>query len=204
MGTKEDRSARLLQQRREERSSPYRLSKLGHDFYPGTREYLEELRSLLEKELKENPMSQKVDFTRGQYQRALASALEVRNLRMGKIASLAALAAASGTGADELLPEEKGLYEALLRELKAFAHQYEFDSARERSVDTPPAATPQSPPASRKQMVVRIVVDDPQSPLETTGMTPLHKEEIASLPEEAARALLDAKRAVTVDTSKCS
>ena len=204
MGSKEDRSAKLLQQRREERTSSYRLYKLGHDFYPGTREYLDELRTLLEKELKENPMSQKVDFTRGQYQRALTSATEVRNLRMTKIANLAALAATTGAGAEDLLPEEKGLYETLLRELKNFGQQYEFGTSRERPAEEAPAATPAKAPVSRKEVVVRIVADGPQVPLETFGKTQVHKEEIVSLPEDEAKVLIEAKRAVLVDTSKCS
>ncbi len=200
MGGKEDRGARLLQQRRDERSTPYRLAKTGHDFYPATRAYLDELRVLLQKEIQEDPLSQKVDYTRNQYQRALTAAREVQGLRLSKIAHLAVQAAAGGAAAEDLLPEEKGLYEAMVRELKGFTRQYDFDS------DGTKGPVPEAPvPAEAvREVVVRIVADGPQLPIETYGDSPLHKEDVVTLPEREARILIDSKRAVLVDSSRCS
>ncbi len=204
MGSKEDRGARLLQQRREERGSPYRLTKLGQDFYRSTRAYLEELRALLQKELKEDPLSQKVDFTRNQYQRALGAAREIQSLRLAKIAHWAVQSTVGGVMAEDLLPEEKTLYDTMVRELKGFSSQYDLDSETPRS-ETPPQEPPSPPtPGPQKEVVVRIVADGPQLPIETYGDTKLRREELVTMPEREARILVDSKRATLVDTSRCS
>lgn len=155
---------------------------------------------LLQKEIREDPLSQKVDYTRNQYQRALMAAREVQGLRLSKIAHLAVQASAGGGPAEDLLPEEKGLYEGLARELKGFSHQYDFDNdaAKGSAPDTP------APSEAVQEVVVRIVADGPQLPIETYGDSPLHKEDLVTLPEREARILIDSKRAVPVDSSRCS
>ncbi len=110
---------RLLEQRRAEYAAKG-LSKIPPDFLGATSRYLGSLRELLERETRENPTSKKVEMTRVTYQRALASARDVLEARLAKIAHLAAQHVNLGGEASNLLSEERSLYDALTRDLAGF------------------------------------------------------------------------------------
>ncbi|MDE1820950.1 MAG: DNA replication complex GINS family protein [Euryarchaeota archaeon] len=110
---------RLLEQRRAEYASKG-LAKMPPEFLLGATQYLASLRELLEREMRENPTSKKVELTRSTYQRALGSARDVLESRVTKIAHQAAQHVNLGGEPANLLPEERALYDALIRELLAF------------------------------------------------------------------------------------
>ena len=110
---------RLLDHRRAEYASKG-LAKVPVDLMSATTRYLAGLRELLEKEIRENPTSRKVEITRVTYQRALASARDVVEARLTKIAQLAAQHVNLGSEPANLLPEERAVYDHLVQELAGF------------------------------------------------------------------------------------
>lgn len=132
---------KLLEQRRQEYSSKG-LSKLPPEFLTATADYLAWMRDVLEQEVRENPTSRKVELTRLTYQRAVASARDVLEARLAKIAQLAAQHTNLGGDPSNLLPEERALYDGLMRELASFRRtQAPF---LEASTSTPSTAPPSS------------------------------------------------------------
>ncbi len=110
---------RLLEQRRAEYAAKG-LSKVPPDFFTSTTRYVAALHEILERETRENPTSKKVEMTRTTYQRALASARDVLEARLGKISHLAVQHVNLGGEPANLLPEERALYDALVRDLSGF------------------------------------------------------------------------------------
>lgn len=133
---------RLLEQRRAEYAAKG-LSKIPPDFLGATSRYLVSLRELLERETRENPTSRKVEMTRVTYQRALASARDVLEARLAKIAHLAAQHVNLGGEASNLLPEERALYDALTRDLSGFRRN--SASFLDPSGTSPPGPAPAAP-----------------------------------------------------------
>lgn len=141
---------RLLEQRRAEYASKG-LSKMPPDFLVATSNYLAGLRELLEKEVRENPTSRKVELTRVTYQRALASARDVLEARLTKIAQQSAQHVNLGGEPANLLPEEKALYDAMTRELGSFRRNQapflEGSAPMTTSPSLPPSLAASAPPA---------------------------------------------------------
>lgn len=204
MAEKEDYYQKLLQQRRDEKSSPYRLARAPSDFYGATHAFIDELRELLEKELRESPLSEKMDLLRSRYQKSVAHAAEIVELRMGKIATLATQVALTGIEMENLLPEEKGLFEEILRSLRDFKERETPTTAPKKTPATAVASAKTTQADAGGTMVVRIVAEGQGLPLETYSDTVIHKEEILTLPEREARLLIDSRRAIPIDTSRCS
>jgi DNA replication initiation complex subunit (GINS family) len=148
---------KLLEQRRQEYASKG-LSKLPPEFLGATQAYLAWMREVLEQEIRENPTSRKVELTRVTYQRAVASARDVLEARLSKIAQLAATHANLGGDPSNLLPEERALYDSIMKELAAFRRtQAPFleasaspapASASSAVPSSRPPSTPPSPPAA--------------------------------------------------------
>lgn len=110
---------RLLEQRRAEYGSKG-LSKMPPDFYVATNRYVAGLRDRLEQEVRADPTSKKVELTRNTYQRAVASARDVLESRLGKMVQMAVQQVNLGSEPANLLPEERSTYDALVRELSSF------------------------------------------------------------------------------------
>ncbi len=136
---------RLLEQRRAEYAAKG-LSKVPPDFFTSTTRYVAALHEILERETRENPTSKKVEMTRTTYQRALASARDVLEARLGKISHLAVQHVNLGGEPANLLPEERALYDALVRDLSGFRRtSAPFLEPASGSSAPSPAAPPAAP-----------------------------------------------------------
>jgi DNA replication initiation complex subunit (GINS family) len=215
MADNSDYYPRLLEQRRAE-AATRGMAKMPPDFYVATQAFLGQLHQALEKELKENPTSKKVEFIRSQYQRAKAHARDVMDWRMGKIAALAVQAVAVGAEPENILPEERTLFDGLVRELGGFRNR---TNPFLESIPVPPASKPPEHPskhgspkpesagkaalhAKSSQVIVRILADGLPFVIGDGDTLELRKEDVAALPERVARILVEeAKRAEYVVVS---
>jgi DNA replication initiation complex subunit (GINS family) len=215
MAETSDYYPRLLEQRRAE-AATRGMAKMPPDFYSATQAFLSQLHQMLEKELKENPTSKKVEFIRSQYQRARAHARDVMDWRMGKIAALAVQAVAVGAEPENILPEERALFDGLVRELGGFRNRTnpfleampvpqppqapEHPAKHGSAKGEPPAKAP--PHSKSSQVVVRILTDGLPFVFGDGDTLELRKEDVAALPERVARILVEeAKRAEYVVVS---
>jgi DNA replication initiation complex subunit (GINS family) len=216
-----DQYTLLLEYRRTE-AAVRGLAKLPHDFYRTTAAYLADVRRSYEAELRENPSGRKGEISRQTYQRASQAARDVIEARAQKV--LAAAFHASIGGTRELvnaLGEERAMFDALtetLVEHRRSAAPY-LDAgnggAAAGSVPrpSPPVETgappPERPPASASAtraaktaaplVYVRIVKGG--RPVEVGSETiDLRVDDVLSLPEDAAKLLIDAKVAEPVAT----
>jgi DNA replication initiation complex subunit (GINS family) len=209
MADNSDYYPRLLEQRRAE-AATRGMAKMPPDFYSATQAFLSQLHQALEKELKENPTSKKVEFIRSQYQRAKAHARDVMDWRMGKIAALAVQAVAVGAEPENILPEERALFDGLVRELSGFRNRTNpfleampLPQPLEIPEKQPKHASTKGEPAAKSaarsksnQVVVRILADGLPFVTGDGDTLELRKEDVAALPERVARILVEeAKRA---------
>lgn len=207
-----DQYTLLLEWRRAE-GSARGLAKLPHDFITSTQAYLAEARRVFEAELRENPAGRKGEVARQTYQRASQVARDIIEARMTKLLSQAFQASVGG-GRElaNALPEERELFEALARTLRAHRQNVApyldptgptapAPARPPPAAQAPPAPAPPAPePAAPTAVLVRILKDG--RPVEVGGETlELRKEDLLTVPPEIARLLVDAKMAERIETA---
>ncbi|HTZ61454.1 MAG TPA: hypothetical protein VMC82_02255 [Thermoplasmata archaeon] len=212
-----DHYSQLLEWRRNE-AAVRGLAKLPHDFFRSTTAYLAEVRRSYEIDLRENPSGRKGDLSRQTYQRASQIGRDIIEARTQKVLSAAFQASIGGTRElPNALPEERALFDQLLATLaehrRAAAPYLEPLAAVPALAPTAPTAPPATPePAGRTVAAparaaraaapltyVRILKSG--RPLEIGSETvDLREDDVLSLPEEAAKLLIDAKVAEPVST----
>ena len=196
----------LLEWRRAE-GATRGLAKLPTEFYGTTRAYLDDVRRTYESELRENPSGKKGDLARQTYQRAVQIARDIIEARVTKLLAVAFQASVGATrDLSNALPEERRLFDGLVQLLRT--HRAEVAPFLEATPPPPPAGTTPAaaPPAearpspaaekapgpSAPAAVVRVLKDG--RPVEVGPETvDLGKEDVISLPPEAARLLVSAK-----------
>ena len=154
---------RLLEQRRAEYAAKG-LSKVPPDFFTSTTRYVASLHEILERETRENPTSKKVEMTRTTYQRALASARDVLEARLGKISHLAVQHVNLGGEPANLLPEERALYDALVRDLSGFRRTSAPFLEPASGSSAPSPAAPPAAPGGTASMNPRPLAASPPPP----------------------------------------
>lgn len=196
-----DQYSRLLEWRRAE-GATRGLAKLPHDFYESTAGYLAESRRTFETELRADPAGKKGEVARQTYQRAAQIARDVIEARMLKVLNLAFQASVGGgRELTNSLAEERELYDRLVASLRghrtAVAPFLEptapSPAATPAAAATAPRAAPVAPgPVRGGRALVRILQDRPA--IEVGGETvDLRREDVLTLPAEAARLLVEAK-----------
>lgn len=216
-----DPYTQLLEWRRGE-TAARGLSKLPHDFYPNTNQYLSEVRRSYETELRENPSGKKGDLSRQTYQRASQIARDIVEARMTKLLSAAFQATVGGTRElPNSLAEERSLFDDLLRVLREhrkgvapyldpLGESASSSGSVPSSRSTPAAEASSQLPgpapgarADESRAYVRI--------LKTVGTMEvgdetidLRQEDLLSLPPEKARLLIESKVAERVEVVKPS
>ena len=202
-----DHYTQLLEWRRAE-GATRGLAKLPTDFYATTQAYLADVRRTFESELRENPSGRKGDLARQTHQRAVQIARDVVEARLTKILSQAFQASVGG-GRDlpNAVPVERQLFERLVQVLSE--HRAQVTPFLEPAAP-PPSTRPATPPAAPAPpsvaegherappagsvAFVRILKDG--RPLEVGNETiDLSKEDVVSLPSDAARLLVTGKMA---------
>lgn len=209
----QDYYPKLLEQRRAEAGSKG-IAPIPADFYTATQSFLGQLYEMLEAEMRANPTSKKVEYIRSQYQRARAHARDVMDWRMSKVATLAVQSVVVGTNPGDLLPEERALFDDLVRELSEFRKRMSPFLEAHHAPSPPPGGLSQgasSPsiseetmPATRSlpsstQIVVRVLTDGLPFVVGEGDAVELHKEDVILLPEGVARILSEARRVVPVE-----
>ena len=205
-----DQYTRLLEWRREE-AAARGLHKLPLDFYTSTQSYLADTRTIFEAELRSNPAGKKGDLARQTYHRAAQIARDVVEARMMKLLTLAFQASVgSGREIPNALPEERTLYDQLVSTLRS--HRQNVAPFLEPATGVAPAVlegaerpvvprpNPERSPAppGRSGVLVRILKSG--RPIEVGGETvDLRKEDLLTLPAEAAKLLIEAKVAERVE-----
>lgn len=207
-----DQYGQLLEWRRNENASRGGLAKLPHNFYALTSSYLAELRRSYESELRENPSDRKGELARQTYQRASGLSRDIVEGRMAKLVGSAMHASVGGPrDLPNLLPEERELFDRLVTTLAVHRHavapyldpthpaaRAEAPSAAEPLSPAPPPPSARKPAGSSAPLVyVRIVKDG--RPITIGSETiELRREDVLSLPGDAAQLLIDAQIAERV------
>lgn len=212
-----DQYGQLLEWRRNENASRGGLAKLPHNFYTVTASYLAELRRSYEAELRENPSDRKGELARQTYQRASGLSRDIVEGRMAKLVGNALHASVGGPrDIPNTLPEERELFDRLVATLASHRHavapyldpahpagRTEATPAPVPSQPDPPVPVPDSPPARKVPgaaaplVYVRIVKDG--RPITVGSETiELRREDVLSLPGDAAQLLIDAQIAERV------
>ncbi len=213
-----DQYGQLLEWRRNENASRGGLSKLPHNFYTVTATYLAELRRSYETELRENPSDRKGELARQTYQRASSLSRDIVEGRMAKLVGTALHASVGGPrDVPNTLPEERELLNRLISALASHrhavapyldpAHPAGTADASVRPVAVEPASNvpspgapaplPKPPTATTALVYVRILKDG--RPITVGADTiELRREDVLSLPGDAAQLLIDAQIAERV------
>ncbi len=214
-----DHYSQLLEWRRNE-AAVRGLAKLPHDFYRATSAYLAEVRKSYEIDLRENPSGRKGEISRQTYQRASQIARDIVEARAQKVLSSAFQASVGGSR--ELLNalgEERAMFDSILATLTA--HRRESAPYLEpltvapagASLSPAPTVAPARPeseprpapasagPARTAPATSYVRVLKSGRPLEIGSETiDLREDDVLSLPEDAARLLIEAKVAEPVAT----
>ena len=212
-----DQYGQLLEWRRSENASRGGLSKLPHNFYSTTASYLAELRRSYESELRENPSDRKGELARQTYQRASSLSRDIVEGRMAKLVG-AALHASVGGPRDipNTLPEERELLNRLISVLASHRHAvapfldpaHPAGNADALTHPAVPEPTPVPPlvgvpplpkaPATTVPLVYVRIVKDGRPITIGADTIELRREDVLSLPGDAAQLLIDAQIAERV------
>ena len=209
-----DHYSQLLEWRRNE-ASVRGLAKLPHDFYRSTAAYLAEVRRSYEVDLRENPSGRKGEIARQTYQRASQIARDIVEARAQKVLTAAFQASVGGSrDLANALGEERLMFDTVLgtlaehrRGTAPYLDPLAATPAPGPAATSAPAATetrPNAPPSRSARTAaplryVRILKSG--RPLEVGSETiDLREDDVLSLPEDAAKLLIDAKVAEPVAT----
>ncbi|MEM0129235.1 MAG: hypothetical protein QXG65_03625 [Thermoplasmata archaeon] len=208
--------SQMLDWRRTEIAS-HGLGKLPRDFYASVSAYLAEVRRSYEADLRANPSSRAGELTRQTYRRAMQLARDIAETRLDKVLRAAFQAGVGGArDLPNALPEERTLFDRLLETLLEFrrsATPYLEAPAEVREGapvpvapsgagavrPAPPERAVNPPRVPTPQEYVRIVRDARAVQIGTESID-LRREDILSLPPEAARILVAGKMAEPIRT----
>jgi len=164
------------------------LQKLPKNFLDDVREYIKEKKKIIEKDASD--FDEAVAKLKKQFDNAKLLINELFSIRQKKILNLALLAKISGVSKSDIenmLPEEKELFELVLNKLKEVEERIKSQLSEEKK-------------DLKNNLLVRFKEDTPEF-LDAEGnkLGPFKKGDIANLPREIAAILLEDKKVIALE-----
>lgn len=167
------------------------LQKLPKNFINEVREYIKEKKKNLEK--KSGEFDEALNKLKKQFENALILIDELFCIRQKKIVNLALLAKISGVSKydiENMLPEEKELFEEILKKIKEIDEKIKIKLNDQKE-------------EKRNNILVRFKEDIPEF-LDAEGnkLGPFKKGDIVNLPYDIAKILLEDKKVIFIEEGK--
>lgn len=167
------------------------LQKLPKNFLDEVREYIKEKRKILEKKPEE--FDEALNKLKKQFENVLILINELFSIRQKKIVNLALLAKISGvtkSDIENMLPEERELFEEILKKIKEVDAKIKNKLSKEKEI-------------KKENILIRFIEDVPEF-LDTEGnkLGPFKKGDIANLPKEIAQILFEDKKVIKIEEDK--